>query len=267
MPIDSQKRWISPRPTRSTTVPVHVLSLTMIIITSASRNVIQKPGVRCWKVPESLSWYFASIVHFWSSASLPARTDASAAIMIEILRVLADGTGTSPARFAVSPLLQSLRYQLDWNGSASHRAFICLARSFTDMTPPRCVSISRHSTLARAPLLRGLQPTRLFDAVASERLLDVRLQCLRGPDISGRADEVALLVLHETATVERLSLFRVETKRSVVVCHGLGQSVELQIHQAAAVERPRVSRNEPQRCVAVRQRGVQVSDDGASPAP
>jgi len=47
IPTASQKRWMSPRPTRSTTRPVAVLSLTMIIITSASRKVIQKPGVRC----------------------------------------------------------------------------------------------------------------------------------------------------------------------------------------------------------------------------
>ena len=64
MPIDSHQRWISPRPTRSTTMPVHVLSLTMIIITIASRSVIENPGVRCWNVPESLSWYFDSIVTF-----------------------------------------------------------------------------------------------------------------------------------------------------------------------------------------------------------
>src|SRR5690349_18738302 len=122
MPTDSQKRWISPRPTRSTTWPVHVLSLTMIIITSASRKVIQKPGVRCWNVPESLSWYFASITTFWSSASLPSWTALSAAIMMEILRVLAEGTGTSPRRSARSPLARSFRYQLVWNGSVSQRA-------------------------------------------------------------------------------------------------------------------------------------------------
>ena len=64
MPIASHQRWILPSPTRSTTVPVHVLSLTMIIITIASRRVIQNPGVRCWKVPESLSWYLDPIVTF-----------------------------------------------------------------------------------------------------------------------------------------------------------------------------------------------------------
>ena len=120
------KRWMVPvmpmrlavaldlasSPTRSTTVPVHVLSLTMIIMTSASRSVIAKPGVRCWKVPESLSWYRASMVTFWSSASLPAWTAASAAIMIEIFRVLADGTGTSPCRSARAPLARSFRNQL-----------------------------------------------------------------------------------------------------------------------------------------------------------
>ena len=93
-------------------MPVHVLSLTMIIITSASRKLIAKPGVRCWNVPESLSWYFASTVSFWSRDSLPACTAASAAIMIEILRVLAEGTGTAPARSAVAPVVRSFRYQL-----------------------------------------------------------------------------------------------------------------------------------------------------------
>ena len=113
MPIDSHQRWMVSRPTRSTTVPVHVLSLTMIIMTSASRKVIQNPGVRCWKVPDSLCWYFSSIVTFWSSASLPAWTWASAAIMIDVLRVLADGTGTPPKRSARAPVVRSFRYQLD----------------------------------------------------------------------------------------------------------------------------------------------------------
>jgi hypothetical protein len=97
-----------------------VLSLTMIIITIASRSVIQNPGVRCWNVPESLSWYRASMVTFWSSASFPAWTAASAAIMIEIFRVLADGTGTSPSRWALAPVARSFKYQLAWKPAASH---------------------------------------------------------------------------------------------------------------------------------------------------
>src|SRR3989454_4164843 len=101
----------------------------MIIITRASRRGIEKPGVRCWNVPESLSWYRASIVTFWSSESLPAWTAASAAIMIEILRVLADGTGTAPRRSALAPVARSLRYQLAWNFSASHSSLRRLARS------------------------------------------------------------------------------------------------------------------------------------------
>src|SRR6185436_13899230 len=78
------------------------------------------PGVRCWNVPESLSWYLASIVTFWSSESLPACTAASAAIMMEILRVLAEGTGTPPKRSARAPVARSFKYQLVWKGSASH---------------------------------------------------------------------------------------------------------------------------------------------------
>jgi hypothetical protein len=54
MPTVSHQRCRFDRPTRSVTIPVHVLSLTMIIITIASRSVTQKPGVRCWKVPDSL---------------------------------------------------------------------------------------------------------------------------------------------------------------------------------------------------------------------
>src|SRR6267142_2354288 len=139
MPTASQSRWISPSPTRSTTSPVHALSLTMIIITSASRKVIEKPGVRCWKVPESLSWYLASMVTFWSSASLPSFTALSAAIRIEILRVLAEGTGTAPRRSARCPLVRSFRYQLVWNGSASQRALRRPASSFMAL-----LSQSRH---------------------------------------------------------------------------------------------------------------------------
>jgi hypothetical protein len=67
--------------------PGHVLSLTMIIVNSASRNAIQNPGVRCWNVPESLPTYFASMVTFWSSESLPA-----------CLHVVA-GAGFEPAPF------------------------------------------------------------------------------------------------------------------------------------------------------------------------
>jgi hypothetical protein len=56
------------------------------------------------------------MVIFWSSDSLPACTAASAAIRIEILRVLADGTGMSPRRSAVAAVRHSLRNKLVWNG-------------------------------------------------------------------------------------------------------------------------------------------------------
>src|SRR5439155_11970225 len=147
----------------STTVPVHVLSLTMIIITRASRRVIEKPGVRCWNVPESLSWYRASIVTFWSSESLPAWTAASAAIMIEILRVLADGTGTSPRRSALAPVAKSLRYQLAWKGAASHSSLRRFTRSRIDCLlcsgPPRTAIQARTIPRTGAPMkgpARGL---------------------------------------------------------------------------------------------------------------
>jgi hypothetical protein len=38
MPIESHNAWTLSKPTMSATVPVQVLSLTMIIITRASRN-------------------------------------------------------------------------------------------------------------------------------------------------------------------------------------------------------------------------------------
>src|SRR5262245_1368073 len=47
--------------------------------------------------------------------------------MIEILRVLADGTATSPRRSAVAPVARSLRYQLTWNSALSHSS----SRRFT----------------------------------------------------------------------------------------------------------------------------------------
>src|SRR5437660_222755 len=108
-PTDRQSALIASRPSRSTTVPVHVLSLTMIIITRASRRVMVKPGVRCWKVPESLSWYFARMVTGRSRVRRPAWTAWSAAIRIEIFRVLADGTTTWPWRSGVSPVQTWIR--------------------------------------------------------------------------------------------------------------------------------------------------------------
>src|SRR6266700_1963820 len=69
------------------------------------------------------------MVTFWARASLPSWTALSAAIMMEIFRVLAEGTGVSPSRLAVSPVARSLRYQLVWKGRASHSAFIRVTRS------------------------------------------------------------------------------------------------------------------------------------------
>src|SRR5262245_27820589 len=45
--------------------------------------------------------------------------------MMEILRVLADGTGSWPSRSASSPVRRSLRYQLVRNGWSSHSACSC----------------------------------------------------------------------------------------------------------------------------------------------
>src|SRR5262249_49478458 len=106
----------------STTLPVQVLSETMIIITSASRKVMVKPGVRNWNVPELLSWYFFSISNGSSRLRVPALTAASAAIMIEILRVLADGKTVSPLRSATWPVWRSFRYQPVGYGCSSQRA-------------------------------------------------------------------------------------------------------------------------------------------------
>jgi hypothetical protein len=58
--------------------------------------------------------------------------------MIEIFRVLADGTRMSPCRSARAPVAVSLRYQLAWNGTASHSA-------------------SRRSTSSRIAYLRSSQ--------------------------------------------------------------------------------------------------------------
>src|SRR5437867_6421381 len=52
--------------------------------------------------------------------------------MIEILRVLADGTGTSPSRSAVAPVARSFRYQLAWKSAASHSSLRRFTRSRID---------------------------------------------------------------------------------------------------------------------------------------
>ena len=150
MPMESQKRWTASSPTRSTTVPVQVLSLTMIIITSASRKVIQKPGVRCWNVPESLSWYFASMVTFWSRASLPSWTALRAAIMMEILRVLAEGTGTSPIRSARWPVVEVFQVPARLEGQAVAQ----LVQGLLKLAHARS-SVGRRASAPRPPRSRG----------------------------------------------------------------------------------------------------------------
>src|SRR4029453_8453698 len=49
--------------------------------------------------------------------------------MIEILRVLAEGTATLPRRSASTPLARSLRYQLTSNSPPSHRSLRLFTRS------------------------------------------------------------------------------------------------------------------------------------------
>src|SRR5206468_7872467 len=111
MPTRFEYALIETSPRISTALPVQVVYDKMINITSASRRVIVKPGVRNWNVPELLSWYFFSISNGSSRLRVPALTAASAAIMIEILRVLADGNTVSPLRSGASPVWRFFRYQ------------------------------------------------------------------------------------------------------------------------------------------------------------
>src|SRR5262249_51902900 len=65
-----------------------------------------------------------------SRASLLSCTALSAAIIMAILRVLADGTTTWPWRCTVSPVPRAFRYQPVWNGSSSQS----LLRSVTSIS-------------------------------------------------------------------------------------------------------------------------------------
>src|SRR2546429_8106917 len=99
------------------------------------------------------------MVTFWSRASLPAWTAASAAIMIEILRVLAEGTATSPRRLAVAPLARSRRYQLTSNSALS----LSSLRRFTKTRIGGPLSsVSHHTTTLRLTDARahGSEPGR-----------------------------------------------------------------------------------------------------------
>src|SRR5881628_493584 len=83
--------------------------------------------------------------------------------MIEILRVLADETGTSPRRSALAPVAKSLRYQLAWKGAASHSSLRRFTRSRIDCLlcsgPPRTAIQARTIPRTGAPMkgpARGL---------------------------------------------------------------------------------------------------------------
>src|SRR4026209_1942846 len=75
------------------------------------------------------------MVTFWSRESLPSWTALSPAMRMEIFRVLAEGTGTSPSRSARAPRSRSCRYQLVWKGRASHSAFIRLIKASMGNSP------------------------------------------------------------------------------------------------------------------------------------
>src|SRR5690242_20335944 len=83
--------------------------------------------------------------------------------MIEILRVLADGTTTSPARSAVSPVFKSLKYQLVVYGCSSQRAFSFAIRS--DIVWPPCAKKPARS----GPLPVSSHAHSMLDASAIER--------------------------------------------------------------------------------------------------
>ena len=74
----------------STTVPVQVLSLRMIIMTRKSWKVIENPGATLPNGLELVRWYSSSTSTGWSSAKRPSFTPFRAAIMMAILRVLAE---------------------------------------------------------------------------------------------------------------------------------------------------------------------------------
>src|SRR5437870_12949640 len=69
--------------------------------------------------------------------------------MIEILRVLADGTGTSPRRLAVAPVARSFRYQPVWNSARSHSSSSRFARSRIAWPPLSSLPSPRTSRPAR----------------------------------------------------------------------------------------------------------------------
>jgi len=157
-PLDRRRR-----PTRSPTSPVQVLSLTMIIMTSASRKVIGSRASGAGRCPESFCpWYLASMVTFWSSASLPSWTGLERGQQDRgSCCVLAGGHRHVAQAIGRCPLARSFRYQLVWNGSVSQRASRRPASSFMALrSQSRHVKAARPSSAASAARCSAVSATR-----------------------------------------------------------------------------------------------------------
>src|SRR5262245_21186944 len=151
------------------------------------------------------------MVTFWSRLSLPSWTALRAAIMMEILRVLAEGTGRSPRRSARRPVGRSFRYQLVWKGRASHSSLRVFSSAC--MVVPPISGRSRRP--GGAPARLGLrEPWTAIDEGEVARAATVLLVGGRRVDLERRGIDHHAVILPRAAR-------RHEAPRHVVA-HALG---------------------------------------------
>src|SRR5262245_338898 len=145
--------------------------------------------------------------------------------MMEILRVLAEGTGRSPRRSARQPVARSFRYQLVWKGRASHSSFRVFSSAC--MVVPPISGRSRRP--GGAPARLGLrEPGTAIDEGEVARAAPALL-------VGGRLVDLQRLRVDDHAIVLPRAARRHEAA-SHVVAHALGIARE-RVAPAAAPAR------------------------------
>src|SRR5262249_43451914 len=106
----------------------------------------------------------------------------------------------------------------------------------------------------------------LVHAVARKIVDDLRLDNLGSRDIGLTAGCIALLEPGKPASIERARKLRLDAQRQIIIVDGGIELAHLQIDQSTRIVRRGIVRFQLKRLVAVRQRVLQLTDDGAGPA-
>src|SRR5258708_15032805 len=105
----------------------------------------------------------------------------------------------------------------------------------------------------------------LLHAIAREVIANLRLDFLCCRDIGTTADFIALLELGKPASIERARQLRLESQRRIIIVDSRVELAHLHVGQPTRVIRRCIGRLRLKRLIAVLQRRLQFTKDGAGP--